>query len=73
MWVTGRSFRRTDHGHNQHCDYPRPISAGWPVPGMSIPYEEPLNPELLIEADRTFIPEAILKVEELINKLRSDL
>ena len=47
--------------------------AGWPVPGISAPYEEPLNPELLIEADRMFIPEAILKVEELIDKLRSDL
>lgn len=46
--------------------------AGWPVPGMSTPYEEPLNPELLIESDRTFIPEAILKMEELIDKVESD-
>ncbi len=46
--------------------------AGWPVPGISAPYEEPLNPELLIEADRTFIPEAVQKVEDLIARLRSD-
>jgi len=47
--------------------------AGWPVPGISVPYEEPMNPELLIEADRTFVPEAALKVEKLIDKLQADL
>ena len=46
--------------------------AGWPVPGISAPYEEPLNPELFIEADRTFIPEAVQKVEDLITRLKSD-
>jgi adenylylsulfate kinase len=46
--------------------------AGWPVPGISAPYEEPLNPELLIEADRTFPPEAVQKVEGLISRLQSE-
>jgi adenylylsulfate kinase len=45
--------------------------AGWPVPGISAPYEEPLNPELVIEADRTFVPEAVQKVEGLIRGLRA--
>ncbi|MCL5023723.1 MAG: adenylyl-sulfate kinase [Nitrospirae bacterium] len=47
--------------------------AGWPVPGISAPYEAPLNPELLIEADRTFIPEAVQRIEELIAQLQEDL
>lgn len=47
--------------------------AGWPVPGVSVPYEDPLNPELLIEADRTLIPEAVRKVEQLVAELRKDL
>jgi len=32
---------------------------GRPVPGMSVPYEEPLNPELMIETDTTSIEEAV--------------
>lgn len=46
--------------------------AGWPVPGISAPYEEPLNPELLIEVDRTFIPEAVQMIEDLIRTLQKD-
>ncbi len=44
--------------------------AGWPVPGVAAPYEEPASPELLIEVDRTFIPEAVQKIEGLIRDLQ---
>ncbi len=40
--------------------------SGWPVPGMNAPYEEPLNPELLIETDMLSPKAAILKVVEFI-------
>lgn len=43
--------------------------AGWPVPGMNAPYEEPQNPELIIETDKTTLPEAIGLIENLIRKL----
>jgi adenylylsulfate kinase len=33
--------------------------AGWPVPGIQAPYEEPLNPELTIETDTASIEEAV--------------
>ena len=33
--------------------------AGWPVPGVQVPYEEPLNPELIIETDNASIEEAL--------------
>ncbi len=53
-------------------DIYRKGETGWPVPGISAPYEEPLNPELLIEADRTFLPEEVRKVEGLIGELQAD-
>lgn len=34
-------------------------AAGWPVPGINAPYEEPLNPELVIETDKTFLEESL--------------
>lgn len=43
--------------------------AGWPVPGMNAPYEEPQNPELVIETDKTTLPEAVGLIENLIRKL----
>jgi len=58
--------------HGAPRDIYKKGEAGWPVPGISAPYEEPLNPELLIETDKTFLPEAVRKVEDLISELRSD-
>lgn len=43
--------------------------AGWPVPGMNAPYEEPQNPELIIETDKTTLQEAVGLIENLIRKL----
>lgn len=42
--------------------------AGWPVPGMNAPYEEPQNPELIIETDKTTLQEAVGLIENLIRK-----
>lgn len=44
--------------------------AGWPVPGISVPYEEPPHPELLIAADRTSVAETVEMIEGLIKRLR---
>ncbi|MCX8027062.1 MAG: adenylyl-sulfate kinase [Thermodesulfovibrionales bacterium] len=33
--------------------------SGWPVPGVNVPYEEPLNPEITIESDKTMPQEAL--------------
>ncbi len=33
--------------------------AGWPVPGLHAPYEEPLNPELVLDTDRMSLEEAL--------------
>lgn len=44
--------------------------AGWPVPGVTVPYEEPLNPELEIETDRLSLSGSIDMIEELIRRLK---
>jgi adenylylsulfate kinase len=40
--------------------------AGWPVPGVTVPYEEPLNPELTIDTNQTSPEEAVKMIEEAI-------
>jgi len=44
--------------------------AGWPVPGISVPYEEPPHPELLIATDRTSVTEAVEMIEGLMRRLQ---
>lgn len=41
---------------------------GRPVPGVTVPYEEPENPELVIETDRTTVAEAAAMVLELLRR-----
>ncbi|MGB9715895.1 MAG: adenylyl-sulfate kinase [Thermodesulfovibrionales bacterium] len=44
---------------------------GWPVPGIVVPYEEPINPEIIIETDKTSLKESIAKIETEIQKYRN--
>ena len=67
-----RRERERLESHGAPRDIYKKGETGWPVPGISAPYEEPVNPELLIESDRTFIPEAIQKVENLIADLQAE-
>jgi adenylylsulfate kinase len=46
-------------------------AAGWPVPGIVVPYEEPLNPEITIETDKTLLKETIAHIDKEISKLKS--
>jgi adenylylsulfate kinase len=46
--------------------------AGWPVPGVQVPYEEPLNPELVIDTDTTSFDSALSLTREFISKRLSD-
>ncbi len=45
--------------HNAPKDIYKKGKEGWPVPGVAAPYEEPLNPEVVIESDKTSVPDAI--------------
>lgn len=40
--------------------------SGWPVPGVTVPYEEPLNPELIIDTERIPPHEAVQMIERLL-------
>jgi adenylylsulfate kinase len=42
--------------------------AGWPVPGVNAPYEEPVNPEILIESARTSAKDAAKVISDFIMK-----
>ncbi len=43
-------------------------AAGWPVPGLNAPYEEPLKPEVVIETDSCQIKDAVLSVDDFLKK-----
>lgn len=42
--------------------------AGWPVPGVSAPYEEPLNPDILVETDRVSVKEAVSAIAGFLSE-----
>ncbi len=42
---------------------------GWPVPGMVVPYEEPINSEVVIESDQTSPEDTIGMIERAIARL----
>jgi adenylylsulfate kinase len=54
--------------HEAPKDIYRKGAAGWPVPGMSAPYEEPVNPEITIETDKMALEDS---VHEIVGWLRN--
>ncbi len=44
--------------------------AGWPVPGVNVPYEEPVHPEIIIRAERTSVEDAANKISDYITNMR---
>jgi len=42
--------------------------AGWPVPGVNVPYEEPEKPELIIDTKKESVEEAAKRIVHLINR-----
>ena len=55
--------------HKAPKDIYKKGAAGWPVPGTVAPYEEPLNPEIVIDADKTPMGKIIAMMESVITKL----
>ena len=45
-------------------------SAGWPVPGITVPYEEPHNPELIIDAEKVTATDAARIIVSFIGGFR---
>lgn len=53
----GREAARVDTHAAPRGIYEK-AGAGWPVPGVNVPYEEPVDPELVIDTGRTAPDEA---------------
>jgi adenylylsulfate kinase len=57
--------RRDTHG--APIDNYRKGREGWPVPGLTVPYEEPENPEVVLETDKMCVEDT---VKTLIERLK---
>lgn len=57
--------------HEAPKDIYKKGAKGWPVPGMAAPYEEPLNPEILIDSDKTSVEDIIARTEKELARLKS--
>jgi adenylylsulfate kinase len=57
--------------HAAPRDIYRKSESGFPVPGVSAPYEEPANPELVVDTDKIPSSEILKEIEKVITKLES--
>jgi adenylylsulfate kinase len=62
-----REKTRVD-AHGAPKDIYKKGRAGWPVPGVNVPYEEPEHPELIIDAEQESAEEAAEKIMSLLNQ-----
>ena len=62
-----RESTRT-HTHGAPKDIYKKGHSGSPVPGLTVPYEEPLNPELIIDTEHTSQDKAIEMIVSLIKR-----
>jgi len=44
---------------------------GWPVPGVTAPYEEPSNPEITVDTEKVTLGKIITMIEREISKIKS--
>ncbi len=60
-----REIQRLDT-HNAPKDIYKKGAEGSPVPGMAVPYEEPLNPEVTLDTDKTSLEDSVGRIEREI-------
>ena len=65
-----REMQRLER-HEAPKDIYKKGAAGSPVPGMAVPYEEPLNPEVIVDTDKTSIEDSITRIDREIAMLIS--
>ena len=46
--------------------YKKAVNEGAPVPGVNVPYEEPLNPEVIVDTERMSVEACVDKIKEFI-------
>jgi adenylylsulfate kinase len=42
-------------------------AAGWPVPGLTVQYEEPVNPEIIADTDKESVEEIVERIARGLN------
>ena len=57
--------------HEAPRDIYRKGAEGWPVPGLTAPYEEPLTPEIVVDSDKTSIAEIVEMIAREISGLKT--
>jgi adenylylsulfate kinase len=65
-----RETRRLER-HEAPSDIYKKGSAGSPVPGLVIPYEDPLNPDVIVDTDKTSLEDSIERIDLEIAKFIS--
>ncbi len=63
-----RERKRTD-AHEAPKDIYQKGAAGMPVPGLTVPYEEPSDPEITADTERDSLGEITAKIEKIISGL----
>ena len=64
-----RRERERPETHEAPKDIYRKGASGWPVPGMSAPYEEPDCPEAVIDTGNTSLMDGMAAIEDVIRRL----
>jgi adenylylsulfate kinase len=58
--------RQRQETHGAPKDIYKKGEQGWPVPGLNVPYEESLSPEIIIDTGKTAVHESVELIEEKI-------
>lgn len=64
-WCIEREKHRLE-AHEAPKDIYKKGAAGWPVPGIVVPYEEPMDPEIVMDTDK-------ISVEDIIARIRMEM
>jgi len=58
--------RQREGTHGAPRDIYKKGEKGWPVPGMNVPYEEPLSPEIIIHTGQATVRETVELIDQKI-------
>jgi len=64
-----RERKRTDAREAPRDIYQKG-AAGSPVPGLTVPYEEPLTPEITVDTENYSLRQIVVKIEKIISGLK---
>ena len=63
--------RKRIERHEAPKDIYKKGAGGSPVPGIVVPYEKPLNPEVIIDTDKSSLEDSVARIEREIKEFTS--